>query len=129
MYGVLREEPTIGDEQFGCMPGRGKTEAIFAVRQHMEKHQGKQTGLHMVFMDLEKACDRVPRQNVWRCMREKGVPEKCVRIIQDMNEGATTQVKSSVNSVRIDGQDPSEYYGCVGLPDKGSISVVHVICG
>jgi hypothetical protein len=32
----------------------------------------------------EKAYDRVPRQEVWRCMREKGVPEKFVRLIQDM---------------------------------------------
>ena len=29
----LREETTIGDEQFGFMPGRGTTNAIFAVRQ------------------------------------------------------------------------------------------------
>ena len=31
----LREETTIGDEQFGFMPGRGTTDAIFAVRQLM----------------------------------------------------------------------------------------------
>ena len=35
----------------------------------------------MVFIDLEKAYDRVPRQEVWRCMREKGVPEKYVMIV------------------------------------------------
>ena len=45
----LREETTIGDEQFGFMPGRGTTDAIFAVRQLMEKHREKQKGLHMVF--------------------------------------------------------------------------------
>ena len=50
----------------------------------------------MVFIDLEKAYDRVPRQEVWRCMREKGVPEKYVMIVQDMYEGARTRVKSSV---------------------------------
>ena len=89
----LREETTIGDEQFGFMPGRGTTDAIFAVRQLMEKHREKQKKL---FIDLEKAYDRVPRQEVWRCMREKGVPEKYVMIVQDMYEGARTRVKSSV---------------------------------
>ena len=92
----LREETTIGDEQFGFMPGRGTTDAIFAVRQLMEKHREKQKELHMVFIDLEKAYDRVSRQEVWRCMREKGVPEKYVMIVQDMCEGMRTRVKSSV---------------------------------
>ena len=36
----LREEKTIGDKQFGFMPGRGTTDAMFAVRQLMEKHRG-----------------------------------------------------------------------------------------
>ena len=50
----------------------------------------------MVFIDLEKAYDRVPRQEVWRCVMEKGVSEKYVRIVQDMYEGARTRVNSSV---------------------------------
>ena len=71
--------------------------AIFAVRQLMEKHRENQKGLHiMVFIELGNAYDRVPRQEVWRCMREKGVPEKDVMIVQDMCEGARTRVKSSV---------------------------------
>ena len=50
----------------------------------------------MVFIDLETAYDKVPRQEVWRCMREKGVPEKYVRIVRDMYDEARTQIKSSV---------------------------------
>ena len=92
----FREETTNGDKQFGFMPGRGTTDAIFAVGQLMEKYRGKQKELHMVFIDLEKAYDRVPRQEVWRCMREKGVPEKYVMIVKDMYEGAITRVKRSV---------------------------------
>ena len=45
---------------------------------------------------IEKAYDRAPSQEVWICMREKRVPEKCVMIVQDMYEGARTPVKSSV---------------------------------
>lgn len=92
----LREETSIGEEQFGFMPGRGTTDAIFAARQLMEKHREMQKELHMVFIDLEKAYDRVPRQEVWRCMREQGVPEKYVRLVKDTYEDARTQVKSSV---------------------------------
>ena len=44
--------------------------------------------LHMV------AHDRVPRQEVWRCLGEQGVPEKYVRLVKDTYEDARTQVKT-----------------------------------
>ena len=79
------------------MPRIGMTDAICAVRQLMEKHMEKHNGLHTKrLIDIEKPYDRVPRQEVWRCMRDKGVPEKNVMIVQDMYEGARTRVKSSV---------------------------------
>ena len=42
--------------------------------------------------------DRVPRQEVWRCLREKNVSEKYIRVIKDMYRGATTQVRSVVGT-------------------------------
>ena len=92
----LREETSIGEEQFGFMPGRGTNDAIFAAGQVIEKHREMQKALHLVFIDLEKAHDRVPRQEVWRCLREQGVPEKYVRLLKDSYEDARTQVKTSI---------------------------------
>ena len=89
----------MGEEQFGFMSGKGTTDAIFAARQMIEKHRERQKELHMVFIDLEKAYDRVPRQ-VWRCMREKGVPEKYVRIVNNTYVEARTKVKSSAGLTR-----------------------------
>ncbi len=52
-----------------------------------------QQSLHRVFIDLEKAFDRVPREELWNCLRLKGIPENYVRIIQDMYKDCRTQVR------------------------------------
>ncbi|XP_037781675.1 uncharacterized protein LOC119578030 [Penaeus monodon] len=61
----------------------------------MKKHREEEE-LHMFFMGLGKAYDRMPRQEAWRCMRGKGVAEKYVRLVQDVYEGAKTRVRGSV---------------------------------
>ena len=49
-----------------------------------------------MFIDIEKGYDRVPRQEVWRCLREQGVPEKNLRLMKDTYEDAQTPVKTSI---------------------------------
>ncbi|KAK3520256.1 hypothetical protein QTP70_019682, partial [Hemibagrus guttatus] len=46
--------------------------------------------------DLEKAYDRVPREELWYCMRKSGVAEKYVRVVQDMYESSRTVVRCAV---------------------------------
>ena len=92
----LRVEVAITPEQFGFMPNRSTTDAVFALRQMMEKYREGQKTLHIAFIDLEKAYDRVPRQEVWRCLREKLVPEKYIRLIKEMYRDVKATVRSSV---------------------------------
>ncbi|MCJ8738183.1 hypothetical protein PDJAM_G00032490 [Pangasius djambal] len=72
------------------------TDAIFALRILMEKCRDGQRELHCVFVDLEKAYDRVPREELWYCMRKSGVVEKYVRVVQDMYERSRTVVRCAV---------------------------------
>ena len=58
---LIRDQVSIDDMQFGFMPGRGTTDAIFILRQMQEKYLAKKHSLFFAFVDLEKAFDRVPR--------------------------------------------------------------------
>lgn len=66
------------------MPGirRSTTDAIFALRMVMEKYREGQKPLHCVFVGLEKAYDRVLREELWLVTRWAGTPEEQIRVVQ-----------------------------------------------
>ena len=74
-------------------PGRGTMNAIFIIRQLMEKYEVAGKNLHMVFVDLEKVFDRVPREVIWRSQRRKGVLEREIKAITEMYTNIETSVK------------------------------------
>ena len=47
--------------QFGFMPGKSTTDPVFMLRQVMKKYRRKKKKMHVVFVDLEKAYDRMKR--------------------------------------------------------------------
>ncbi|KAK3554531.1 hypothetical protein QTP70_024441, partial [Hemibagrus guttatus] len=96
---TLRKVVEICEQQYGFMPRKSTTDVcstIFALRILMEKYRDGQRELHCVFVDLEKAYDRVPREELWYCMRKSGVAEKYVRVVQDMYERSRTVVRCAV---------------------------------
>ena len=60
------------------MPGKGITDAMFVLRMLMEKYREGQKEPHHVLVDLEKAYNRVPREELWYCIRKSGIVEKYV---------------------------------------------------
>ena len=50
------------EAQFGFMPRKGTTNALFLARRLQEEHRAKDKRMYMCFVDLEKAFDRVPKR-------------------------------------------------------------------
>ena len=97
--------------QFGFVSGRSATDAVFIVRQLQEKSSRQKTTL--VFVDLEKIFDRVPRKVIWWAMRKFGVEEWAVHVVQSMYIGAKSRV-------RINNQLSDEFGVNVGV-HQGSV--------
>lgn len=91
----LRRLTSVTKNQFGFMPGRSTMEAIFLVRQLMERYKEQKKDLHMVFIDLEKAYDKIPRNVMWWALEKHKVPLKYITLIKDMYDNVVTSVRTS----------------------------------
>ena len=91
--GLIRQLVSIDDSQFGFVPCRGTTDAIFVVRQLQEKYLASSKRLCLAFVDLEKAFDWVPRKVIWWALRKLGVEEWIMRLVQVMYANARGRVR------------------------------------
>ena len=139
---IIRTQVDIDAMQFGFMPGRGTTDAIFILRQVHEKYLGKHKDLYFAFVDLEKAVDRVPRKILRWALRKVGVDEWLIRTIQAMNTIAKSSVQingqfSSWFDVQVgvnqgSGSQPASIYHCHGStisPFPNWLSLGTPLCG
>ena len=94
----LRTRVEISKQQCGFMSKKGTTDVMFALRKLMEKYREGQRELHCVFVDLEKACYRVSREELWYCMRKSGIVEKYVQLVQDIYEGSEIVMRCAVGT-------------------------------
>ena len=73
----LRKMVEIREEQYRFVPDKGTTDVICILRQLQEKYLGNDKELYLVFVDLEKVFDRVPRGLIESSLRRKGVVVLC----------------------------------------------------
>jgi len=60
----------------------------------MELYRDRKKDLHMVFIDLEKAYNRVSYQVLWECLEKKEVLMVYIQVIKDMYGGVSTRVRT-----------------------------------
>jgi Reverse transcriptase (RNA-dependent DNA polymerase) len=60
----------------------------------MERHREQKNDQHMIFIDLDKAYDKVPKNIMWWALKRKRVPTKYVTLIKDMYTNVVTYVRA-----------------------------------
>jgi hypothetical protein len=60
----------------------------------MKRYREQKKDLHMVFIDLEKAYDKVPRNVMWWALEKHKVLTKYVTLIKDIDRDVVTFVRT-----------------------------------
>ena len=66
---------------------------IFTARQMIEKAGEHNATLFILFVDLQKAYDSVPRKALWQVLQKCGVPPTMLSIIRSFHEGMHAEVR------------------------------------
>jgi hypothetical protein len=91
----LRGVTNVTKNQFGFMPERSAMEVIFLIRQLMERCREQKKDMHMIFIDLENAYNKVHRNIMWWALQKHKVSSKYITLIKDMYDNIVTSVRIS----------------------------------
>ena len=70
-------EGLLPGSQCSFQKGRGCVNMVFVARQLMEKTREHEDSLSMMFVDLKKAYNSVPRNALWTVLAKCGVLPQC----------------------------------------------------
>ena len=86
-------ESQVMEEQAGFRVGRGCRDQIFVMRQLAEKTIEKDGKMYAAFIDLEKAYDKVWREDMWRTLAMYGVSGRLLRAVKALYENSKARVR------------------------------------
>jgi len=89
---LIEEENKDEEEQSGFRTGRSCTDSIFCMKQVNEKRNVTNQEIHLLFVDLTKACDSIPISKLWKVLGESNINYILIKTLQNLY-GNTAQVK------------------------------------
>src|SRR5678816_2010228 len=100
-------EPQLGEEQHGYRKGRSTTDLMFTLRQIGEKIYEYNRRIYVVFLDLRKAFDTVPRNGLWRVLEENyGVGRGLCDALKSIYKVAKCNVRTGYNCLLYTSPSP-----------------------
>ena len=88
-------EPQLSETQLGFRKNKGCTDAIFALRQLIEKSIEFNETLYLAFVDQEKAFDRVDRNKLWEILKQYGVSTHLTNLCRSLYNNSECIVRAT----------------------------------
>jgi len=84
--------------QNGFTSRRGCADGLFSIKMALQKRKEHELDTWLLFIDLVKAFDTVPRSSLWKVLAKYGVPPHLVKVIAALNTDCTVKLD-------VDGED------------------------
>ena len=82
------------DVQAGFRKGRGTRDQISNIRWNMEKAREFQKNIYFCFIDYAKAFDCVDHNQLWKILKEMGIPDHLICFLRNLYAGQEATVKT-----------------------------------
>ena len=109
-------EPQLQDAQCGFYPARSTTNQIFALQQVFEKSLEYAKEVYTCFVDLEKAYDHIPRDELWAVLVEYDLRGKLLATIKSLYKQSEVYVRVNRTKTKSFCVSVSLQQGCVLSP-------------
>ena len=86
-------EKILQEEQCGFRKGRSCIDAIFTIKQIMEKRIEYNLPLYLLFLDYVKAYDRVKRTKLWSILEEYKVPSNLINAVKSLYDQTEIKIR------------------------------------
>ena len=82
------------DVQAGFTKGRGTRDQIANICWIMEKARELQKSIYFCFIDYAKAFDCVDHNNLWKILKEMGIPDHLICLLRNLYAGQEATVRT-----------------------------------
>ncbi|KAJ2945399.1 hypothetical protein O0L34_g204 [Tuta absoluta] len=114
---VMKEtDEKVWDAQAGFRKGMGCTDHVFSLRCIAEKFLAKNQKVYCAFVDLEKAYDRVVRNELWSALSMHGVSSILIRALKSLNKDSSACVRINGAYTELFNIEKGVRQGCVASP-------------
>ena len=124
-----RVDAVFKETQYGFRPGRGTVDAIFIVRQIIEKARERKIPLHFHFIDFKAAFDTIWRSALWKMLKSIGISIKIVNILEFMYKNTECTVMIDKNLTEWFRVEVGVRQGCILSPTLFNIFLEFVMDG